>query len=83
MKGDIENLENVQHRATRLVPGIKRKSYEFRIRTLKLTTLETRRKRGDLIQFYKILNKMDCVNWKKELVERKKLEGRRPVRRVT
>ena len=70
LKGDIESLENVQHRATRLVPGIKRKSYEFRIRTLKLTTLETRRKRGDLIQFYKILNKMDCVNWKKELVEK-------------
>ena len=70
LKGDIESLENVQHRATRLVPGIKRKSYEFRIRTLKLTTLETRRKRGDLIKFYKILNKMDCVNWKKELVEK-------------
>ena len=55
LKGDIDNIENVQHRATRLVPGIKRKEYEYRVKTLRLTTLETRRKRGDLIQFYKII----------------------------
>ena len=60
----------MQHRATRLVPGIKRKSYESRIKTLKLAILETRRKKGDLIQFCKILNKMDYVNWKNELVEK-------------
>ena len=60
LRGDIENLENVQHRATRLVPGIKRKGYEYRIKTLRLTTLETRRKRGDLIQFYKVINKIDA-----------------------
>ena len=70
MRGDIDNLENVLHRATRLVPSIKRKSYEYRIKALRLTTLETRRKRGDLIQFYKILNKMDHVKWSNDLFEK-------------
>ena len=49
MKKDIEKLENIQHRATRLAPNLRKKGYEFR-----LTTLEIRRKRGDLIQFYKV-----------------------------
>ena len=56
-------LENVQHRATRLVPGLKR------LKALKLTTLEIRRKRGDLIEFYKILNGLDSVEWKNNLVK--------------
>ena len=50
LKKDIDMLENVQHRARRLVPGLKR------LKALKLTTLEIRRKRGDFIEFYKILN---------------------------
>ena len=54
-------LENVQHRATRLVPGLKKESYEVRLKALKL---EVRRKRGDLIEFYKILNVLDSVEWK-------------------
>ena len=29
-------LENVQHRATRLVPGLKKESYEVRLKALKL-----------------------------------------------
>ena len=59
-------LENVQHRATRLVPGLKKECYEVR---LKATTLEIRRKRGDLIEFYKILNGLDSVEWKNNLVK--------------
>ena len=46
-------LEIIQHRATKLCPGIKKRDYEQRLKVLKLTTLETKRKRGDLIQFYK------------------------------
>ena len=37
---------------------------------MKLTTLETRRKRGDLIQFLKIKNKIDHVNLRNELLEK-------------
>ena len=62
MRGDIESIKNVQHRATRLVPSIKRKSHEYRFKALELTTLETRRKGRYLIQFYKIINKMDHVS---------------------
>jgi hypothetical protein len=60
----------VQHRETRIVPGIKRNGYEYREKTLKLTTPETRRKRGDLIQFYKNINKIDYVNLRNGLQEK-------------
>ena len=40
MKKDIEKLENIQHRATRLVPNLRKKGYEFRLKKLRLTTLE-------------------------------------------
>ena len=66
LRGDIEN---VQHRATRLATST-RKNYEYRIKHTRLTTLETRRKRGDLIQFFKIINKIDHVNLRNELLEK-------------
>ena len=65
MKKDIEKLENIQHRATRLAPRLRKKGYEYRLEKLRLTTLETRRKRGDLIQFYKIVYGLDHIKWKK------------------
>jgi len=45
----------VQKRATQLVSGFKNLSYEDRLRRLKLTTLEKRRLRGDLIETFKIM----------------------------
>ena len=45
----------------------KERGYKCRINSLKFTTLETRRKRCDLIRFYKILNKKDRVKWKKQI----------------
>ena len=47
-------LENVQTRATRLVSGIKTLSYYERFRELNLSYLEYRRKRGTMIEMYKI-----------------------------
>ena len=58
-KKDIDKLEKIQHKATKLVPKIKKKCYEYRLAEMRLTTLETRRKRGDLIKFYKIINGID------------------------
>ena len=55
MVKDIEILEKVQQRATKWVKGLKRKCYTERLRILNLTTLEKRRKRGDLIEAYKII----------------------------
>ena len=55
LKKHIEMLENVQRRATKLVPGLKDLEYEERLRRLKLPTLAYRRLRGDLIEVYKIM----------------------------
>jgi hypothetical protein len=66
LRKDIEKLENIQHRATRLAPRLRKRGYEYRLEQLRLTTLETRRKRGDLIQFYKVLNGHDHIKWKSE-----------------
>ena len=63
VKKDAKILEKVQRRATKLVHELKNLSYEQRLKKLSLTTLETRRKRGDLIEFYKIATGMSSVNW--------------------
>jgi len=61
-KGDIEHLEKVQRRAIRLVKGYRKFSYEERLRKLGLTTLQTRRLRGDLIETFKIITDKEQVN---------------------
>jgi hypothetical protein len=65
-KHDIDKLEKVQHRATRLVPALRGFEYEKRMDQLGITTLERRRIRGDLIQTYKLLNGIDKVTWTSE-----------------
>ena len=59
---DIEKLERVQRRATKLIPSIRNKSYNNRLKSLGLQSLETRRMRGQLIEVYKILNNHDSVD---------------------
>ena len=56
---DIESIERVQMRATKLVPALKDLSYEARLKELKLPTLAHRRLRGDMIQTFKLVKGLD------------------------
>ena len=59
LKKDIEMLEKVQKRATRLMFRDKSLSYGERLQKSGLTTLETRRLHGDVIEMFKILKGFD------------------------
>ena len=59
---EIDLIEKVQARATKVIPGMKGLSYEQRLRVMKLPSLQYRRKRGDLIEVYKYVNGHYNVN---------------------
>ena len=61
MQKDIDLIDSVQRRATKRIPNLKNKTYEERLNNLHLTTLETRRLRGDLIEVFKICKGLDFV----------------------
>ena len=56
---DIDAIENVQIRATKLVDGLSNLSYSERLRKLNLPTLKYRRHRGDLIEMFKHMKTYD------------------------
>jgi len=63
-KKDIECLDQVQRRATKLITGnvFKNLSYANRLKRLKLTTLEKRRLREGLIETFKIITGREKVD---------------------
>jgi len=63
LQKDIELLEKVQRRATRMITNDKSLSYYDRLKKVGLTTLETRRLRGDLIEVYKLFKGYDSVDF--------------------
>ena len=65
LKKDIECLEKIQHRATKLVPELRNLEYRDRLRELNLYTLEQRRERGDLIEVYKIITGKENIECEK------------------
>ena len=59
---DIEVLEKVQRRATRMIEECQGKEYSERLEMLRLTTLETRRERADMLEVFKILKDFEAIN---------------------
>lgn len=59
LRKDINLLERVQKRATRMVEGYKGLEYQDRLKGMKLTTLETRRLRADMLEVFKIVKGME------------------------
>ena len=58
----IDKLESIQRRFTKSVPSISHLSYLDRLRALDLEPLELRRLKFDLIQYYKVLNNLSCID---------------------
>ena len=57
---DLDAIENVQIRATRLVDGLRNMSYSERLQKLDLPTLRYRRLRGDIIEIFKHVHSYDA-----------------------
>jgi len=57
----MEELENVQRRTAKMIQGYKDLSYKEKLKRCGLTTLETWRSRGDLIEAYKIINGKEAI----------------------
>ena len=62
LKKDIDKLERIQQRAIKTIPELRDLSYESCLLECGLTTLETRRLRGDQIEVFKIVNGSEDVD---------------------
>ena len=69
-KKDVDNLEKIQRRATRMMEEVRGMDYEERLRQTSLVPLEARRTRADIIDVFKIikglegLKREDFFRWK-------------------
>ena len=58
---DKNTLERIQHRFTKLIPGLQSLTYEERLARLGLWTLKERRNRADLIEVFKMANNLSPI----------------------
>lgn len=61
-KKHVQKTETVQRRATRWLPSFRDFSYEERLATLKLPTLEHRRKGGDMIMLHECVERKETID---------------------
>lgn len=77
LKKDQIIIEQVQRRATKLIPELREFTYKERLQKLGLTTLYQRRLRGDAIEVYKLLTGLEDIDYKQfmQLNERENTRG--------
>jgi ribonucleases P/MRP protein subunit RPP40 len=77
LKKDIDVIERVQRRATKLIEGYGKLSYADRLYRTKLIPLEKRRVRGDLIQVFKMIKGFDKIDYRSyfEISQDKRTRG--------
>ena len=61
LKKQVDMIENVQIRATKLVDGLQNLDYSERLKVLDLPTLIYRRARGDMIEVFKHVHSYDAL----------------------
>ncbi|KAF2350662.1 hypothetical protein FHG87_018580 [Trinorchestia longiramus] len=61
LRKDINKIEKIQRKATKMIPELRHLSYERRLQRLELISLEQRRLRGQLIESFKYLNGLNNV----------------------
>jgi len=61
LKKDIECIEKIQRRATKLVHGFDKMPYKQILKALRLYSVQRRRLRGDLIETYNILTSKEKI----------------------
>ena len=59
LQQDINNIEGVQRRMTKMMREVEEEEYEQRLKETKLMSLEMRRLRSDLIEVYKIMHNLE------------------------
>ena len=79
LEKDAEELEKVQKRAVRAMSDARGETYEEKLRDVGLTTLRERRKRGDLIEAFKVIKGHNNVN-RESWFDLQSREASRPTR---
>lgn len=65
LRRDVKAIEKVQRRATKIPLALRDLNYTERLERMGLTSLETRRIRGDLIEMFKATKGASIINWHK------------------
>ena len=63
-KKDLDSLERVQRKATKMIRGFNNKNYYERLCSLNMFSLHYRRLRGDLIELFKIQKGLDKLEFR-------------------
>jgi hypothetical protein len=74
-KQEADRIEAVQRRATKLIPELRELPYEGRLRALNLPSLTYRRKRADMLQTFRIFEKVDDLAISKFFEQPAETEG--------